>query len=379
MGVLRAHPRPGENRTNCGGCHAHSQKPTLFKDTAAAKQAYELWDLTRRTPLLERPLRTSVLDRKPPAPRQAEPAAVNVEYIRDVKPILERSCVACHSKDAEKPAADLVLDADDEWVNIPNRPQVPGSYYRLAQDAKAEFGHKPVIHNGAWRQTNASRYLRKFQSRRSLLVWKIFGERLDGWDNDDFPSATRPGDPDRLELKGEAIANTQRNRDRSDLDYNGKPMPPPKAVRSGKVQALSDEDRLTIVRWIDLGCPIDLDLAEKRETAKPEGWFADDNRPVLTVPLPRAGSNLPIEVLRIGAFDYGSGLEPGSLHVTASVAIDGIPAGRNLAEQFRSVDADRWEWQLEQPLKAMDQAEIEVSVRDRAGNITRVVRRFSIP
>ena len=29
--------RPGEIRNNCGGCHAHSQKPTLFKDTAAAK------------------------------------------------------------------------------------------------------------------------------------------------------------------------------------------------------------------------------------------------------------------------------------------------------------------------------------------------------
>src|SRR5204863_3030000 len=29
--------RPGELRNDCGGCHAHSQKPTLFRDTAAAK------------------------------------------------------------------------------------------------------------------------------------------------------------------------------------------------------------------------------------------------------------------------------------------------------------------------------------------------------
>src|SRR5262249_18514408 len=28
--------RPGEVRNNCGGCHAHSQKPTLFEQTAAA-------------------------------------------------------------------------------------------------------------------------------------------------------------------------------------------------------------------------------------------------------------------------------------------------------------------------------------------------------
>ena len=29
--------RPGEVRNDCGGCHAHSQKPTDFKQTAAAK------------------------------------------------------------------------------------------------------------------------------------------------------------------------------------------------------------------------------------------------------------------------------------------------------------------------------------------------------
>src|SRR5262249_19230770 len=44
--------RPGEIRNNCGGCHAHSQKPTLFKDTAAARPDYVPFDLTGRTPLL---------------------------------------------------------------------------------------------------------------------------------------------------------------------------------------------------------------------------------------------------------------------------------------------------------------------------------------
>ena len=121
---------------------------------------------------------------------------VNLEYARDVQPILRRSCVACHSAKAGKqPAGNLDLDADDEIVEIPNKGQWPGSYYRLAADATAQFGHKPVIHNGVWRQTNASRYIRKFQSRRSLLVWKIYGRRLDGWSNDDFPTARDPGDP----------------------------------------------------------------------------------------------------------------------------------------------------------------------------------------
>ena len=56
-------------------------------------------------------------------------------------------------------------------------------------------------------------------------------------------------------------------------------MPPPEAVagtyagpngKKIKVAPLSDEDRLTLVRWIDLGCPIDLDynLAEDNRIAE---------------------------------------------------------------------------------------------------------------
>ena len=40
--------RPGEIRNDCGGCHAHSQKPTDFKQTAAAKPDYKVFDLTQQ-------------------------------------------------------------------------------------------------------------------------------------------------------------------------------------------------------------------------------------------------------------------------------------------------------------------------------------------
>ena len=42
--------RPGEIRNDCGGCHAHSQKPTLFEDTAAARASYKVFDLTKHGP-----------------------------------------------------------------------------------------------------------------------------------------------------------------------------------------------------------------------------------------------------------------------------------------------------------------------------------------
>ena len=74
--------------------------------------------------------------------------------------------------------------------DLPNADDVPGTYYRLAMDYAGRFGYKPIV--GSWRHTNASRYIRMFQSRRSLLTWKIYGERLDGWSNDDFPTPLCP-------------------------------------------------------------------------------------------------------------------------------------------------------------------------------------------
>ncbi|MFM8471259.1 MAG: hypothetical protein ACKODH_15080, partial [Limisphaerales bacterium] len=117
---------------------------------------------------------------------------VTVEYWRDIRPILDRSCVACHTKRAEKPAGNLVLDADDERIQRENAERFPGTYYRLALDEKAKFGFKPIGYD-SWGYPNASRYIRKMQARRSLLVWKIFGERLDGFTNDDHPSEPEPG------------------------------------------------------------------------------------------------------------------------------------------------------------------------------------------
>ena len=113
--------------------------------------------------------------------------AVDVEFYRDIRPILQRSCVSCHTDTNPTPPGNLVLD------DLAMHDGLPGDYKRLADDGGAEWGHPPVINNGTWRQTNASRYIRTFQSRRSLLTWKIFGQRLDGWTNADHPTESVPG------------------------------------------------------------------------------------------------------------------------------------------------------------------------------------------
>ncbi len=371
--------RPGEIRNNCGGCHAHSQAPTPFERTAAGRPDYRIFDLASGTPLLTSKARDESgrrWDAKDETGLRFEKGTRNVEYFRDVKPILDRSCVACHTaKDGREAAGNLVLD-DAAPKGVPQGPSVPGTYFRLAMDERAEFGHKPLV--GRWTATNASRYVRKFQSRRSLLIWKVYGRRLDGWTNDDLPTETAPGDAKTLRHKDKPLEPTLQNVRLADLDYTGTPMPPPEAVagtwvgsdgRKVKVPPLSDEDRLTLARWIDLGCPIDFSARY--------GWMCDDQRPTLNVTTPRAGANESLTRILVGMQDHYSGLELGSFQVVADFPVDDAPAGANLAPRFKPKSPGVWELVLEKPIRTLPQGRLAVSVRDAQGNVTRIDRTFS--
>ena len=379
--------RPGEIRTDCGGCHAHSQKPTAFAQTAAAKADYAVFDLTKSTPLVtSKKLDASgkKWDAKDETGLRYEKSVVSAEYFRDVKPILERSCVACHTKKAEKPAGNLVLDDDtivkaQNPVSLGQTMEVPATYARLAADPHGKLGGPKELTEHGWGDQAASRYVTEMQSRRSLLIWKIYGQRLDGWKNDDLPYEATPGDPKSLTKNGQPVPDNSTNRRLAHLAYLGGPMPPPDAIagtyvgpdgQKVKVPALTDEDKRTLVRWIDLGCPIDLD--------HDKGWFLDDQRPTLTMTLPRAGTNESLTRLLVGMHDTESGLDAESLQVVADFAIDGIAAGQNLAVKFRPASQNVWEYRLAAAPSGLEKGTLTVSVKDRQGNVTRIERTFSV-
>ncbi|MDZ4781995.1 MAG: hypothetical protein SGJ19_17240, partial [Planctomycetia bacterium] len=388
--------RPGEIRTNCGGCHAHSQAPTEFKLTAAAQKDYTIFDLTKQTPLLtgkQHDQSGKQWDADDETGVRFEKAARNVEYYRDVKPILERSCVACHTQKIEKPAGNLVLD-DDQPAKAPAgigglvigpSGKVPGTYLRLAMDQSGKFGHPSLV--GGWSHPQASRYVRMFQARRSLLAWKIHGKRLDGWNNDDFAHETVPGDPRSLVHKGQPFTATPQNRALINLAYTGSVMPPPEAVagtyqgpdgKAIKVAPLSDDDRMNLVRWIDLGCPIDLDYDPAQPAARRAGWLQDDNRPTLTLTYPQPGAGTGLTRILVGMHDYDSGLDLDSFQVAADFAVDGTAAGTNLAAQFKPTTQGVWELKLTTPIVDLPKGKLTVTVKDREGNLTRIERAFSI-
>jgi hypothetical protein len=172
-----------------------------------------------------------------------------------------------------------------------------------------------------------------------------------------------------------------------DADFKGSVMPPPEAVAGTykgpdgklvKVAPLSDEDRLTLVRWIDLGSPIDRqDAGDSKGGAA--GWFLDEGRPTLTLASPAPGANAePLTQIVLGMHDYGSGLDPASLAVTADFELDGVAAGENLAGRFKQSSDGVWQWKPARPLAKLKQGKLTASVKDRQGNIARIERTFSI-
>jgi hypothetical protein len=84
--------------------------------------------------------------------------------------------------------------------------------------------------------------------------------------------------------------------------------------------------------------------------------MADDNRPVLTL-------RVTAEKMLVGMYDYGSGLDPASFQATVN--------GADWSARFKPGAPGVWEAALSEPLP---KGRIEVSVKDKAGNVSRIVR-----
>jgi hypothetical protein len=164
-------------------------------------------------------------------------------------------------------------------------------------------------------------------------------------------------------------------------------MPPPEAVTGAyvgpngnkvKVAPLTSEDRFTLVRWIDLGCPLDLDYDSSKPDERGFGWMLDDTRPTLTVTYPKIGVNPPLTRIVVGMHDYYTGLDMDSFRVVADFAVDGMVVGKNLAPRFKRKSPGVWELTLSKPLVGLAKGKLIVSVHDRQGNLTQVERTFHV-
>ncbi len=300
--------KSGEERTDCGGCHAHSIEALDFYTTQAGKRAAirnvpgvsnddvrvrnGMWDLTSGSiPTLTSTGVTFIPQR-----------SLDVEFNRDVIPILNQHCASCHT--AAKPNSEnggLHLDSDP-WGALTNK-----SGYQLPQ---------------------ISKYIRNPQARESLLVWVAWGQRLDGRTN------------------GSRV---------DDVDYpNNHPA-----------LNLTDLEKRTIARWVDMGGPINFPQTDGF------GYTDDNQLPVINVFTPKRGYNNPnnLESWKIGVIDAKSGINYSTFKVNYSPISDkGLRAPAVTADvDIQTVRDNSGVLQISAP--TAPPYILEVSVEDNAGNL----------
>jgi hypothetical protein len=234
------------------------------------------------------------------------------------------------------------------------RIKLPRGYAQICVDGTGDLHPVKPAHKAGYRergmQSAMSRLVRAFQSRRSPLVWALYGARLDGIDNDAFPHETVPGDDTSWSWKGAPLpAPTDFHRKFNHVAYLGK----------GPAEGFSEDERMMVSRWVDLGCPIEL---------QPGGWHDDTQRPTLVIS-PSRGVHANVSTVVLGLHDINSGLNVGSLSVKANVALDGTRAGAELASRFVAIGDGRWVWELRRPLPPLADVKLTVRVADKAGNV----------
>ncbi len=224
--------RPGEFKVDCGGCHAHdSDEQVPFEGTLASQLKVEgLADITD------------------PSKHK------RYEFIDDIWPILKQKCGDCHG--------------DKENDALPNL--VDDTEVRLSSDQRADNAKVPQAYRtlaDVWRtpgSLQASPYVAYLNPRASMLVWKLYNKRLDGW------------------------ANTDRG---DDIDFSG-------AIDCTAHEVATPEEKRKIALWIDLGCLIDIGKVDSSGRTTPFHANGDATRPTINF------SRLEAEKVIVGVWDH---------------------------------------------------------------------------
>lgn len=249
--------KPNEKRVDCGGCHAHSI-PALDFNTTATGKGYLLydvpgvddfdpriekgtWDLTTGT--------IPILSDK--GVSFHEKGVLDVEFRKDIYPILQKNCKQCHINERIEP---LSFEGSQDDV-----------YFTLTQNKNSQ-GKKYIT-------PQISKFIRSPQARQSLLVWVAYNQRLDGRTN-----------------------KTRKN----DIDYPEK----------HPVLSLSDKEKRTLSRWVDLGSPIDFPETDGF------GYSDDAQLPIINLKKPIKIKKDNVWKFVFGIHDVKTGINKKSISVS---------------------------------------------------------------
>lgn len=253
--------RPGENRSDCGGCHAHSTEvqPLDLSLTEAGKGTAitGITGLADTDPLINQGFwdftgDTTTLIAEGGGVDVVQGKHYAVEFYADIKPIIDAKCVSCHT--AGQNNGGLELDGtglNDPYLTLIRNPTVSSV--------------KPQM----------TKYIRTPQARNSLFAWVVWGQRLDGRTNANLPD---------------------------DIDYPD----------AHPALNLTFDEKRKIARWIDLGSVANI-------PGMPDDGFQyedDFQLPQVHIFSPKDGSSPKNQRLVFGVTDAQSSINWASLSIS---------------------------------------------------------------
>jgi len=357
------HAKPGQTSASCGGCHAHSVPGIRFKDKKADDPQYDPWNLVDETPYIETDNQGN------PILTILPQGAVDVEFSRDIYPVLKDKCASCHATSGDGPPGpgdpdpqakfsmfdSTLFDGDSDHTNDSFQ-SIVRAWYALAKDNTQKHAAGTIPGSSVYWEPQMSRYVRALQARASLLTWQIYNERLDGRTNGDLPDSG------------------------SDADLNFDTN-----VGCTADTVLTNQEKGKITRWIDLGAIIDFKTHTVGSTqyVRDEQRYTDDNHiPVLHVDLYQESG---VAKLKVGAYDMESGI---NLTPSTAVFSGAITASFNLdsrltfdnTEHVGVVNITELTAANINSISESNPLELTVTLYDNVGNLERVTQYItSIP
>lgn len=320
----------------CGGCHVHTrtaQDPFTSLAKLDATAAYG--DFTGSSaPLFDtlnskgEPIVKAARDIYPNLPGITSRRSFGVDWQNGISQIFDTRCASCHAEG--KPAQQLTglrLDGNERTYNL----LVTNKYTRedgtqITADSKPGNGLTDLDAAGTDRITprqsccTTSRWMSLNSARSSMIVWALYGARLDGRDNTTGLPPANSG-----------VLVDPYNRDRPEIW-------PKVAAHGAYLASMPEAEKRLIARWIDIGAP-NVNIHD------------DMTRPVLTITPTTAGTS--VNALYIGLWD-DSALDYSKFMVTMNgqnitPPINGTPdmVTLSLPTTLTAQNADRYTFTFE--------------------------------
>jgi len=279
----------------CGGCHVHTRE-SLDPSVSRAKlneasgygdfvgksaPLFDSFDSNTDLPIVK--AANDIYDEST-APGVTSHRTFAVDWKNGVSTIIQNRCSSCHAEGTSaQQLTGLRLDGDDRTYNL----LVDNEYIRedgttINSDSKPGDGLNDVINqtqgtdriiSRTQRCCTVSRWLSLNSARSSMLVWALYGERMDGRD----PATGLPPAGSGVVVDGQGLE---------------KPEVWPKVNEHlAYVSNMPEFEKRLIARWIDIGTPY-------------QNVHDDKTRPVLT--LTPVLSNNSVSTILVGLWDDSS-------------------------------------------------------------------------